>query len=206
MPTNYKNGKVYQIWSVHTEQVYVGSTTQKLSQRMTKHRLDYKSYLEGKRGYVSSFEILDLGDVKIELIENFPCNSKEELRAREGFYIRKENCVNKRIAGRTKKEYLKEHPEKVRESAKKYREENPDKVREQDRKYREKNPEKVKERNRKYREENPEKERERCRIKSAKRVRCSCGSSVTYGSLSKHRKTQKHKQTVLISHNIFNHL
>ena len=38
---------------------------------------------------------------KIELVENYACNSKEELNAREGFYIQNNECVNKLVAGRT---------------------------------------------------------------------------------------------------------
>ena len=34
---------------------------------------------------------------KIELIENYPCNSKEELTAREGYHIKQKNCVNKKL-------------------------------------------------------------------------------------------------------------
>ena len=41
----------------------------------------------------------------IELFENFPCNSKEELNKREGEIIREIGTVNKTIAGRTHKEY-----------------------------------------------------------------------------------------------------
>ena len=41
---------------------------------------------------------------KIELVENYPCNSKEELTAREGFYIQSNECVNKLVAGRTQRE------------------------------------------------------------------------------------------------------
>lgn len=42
----------------------------------------------------------------IELIEMFPCNSKEELNRREGEVIRATfNCVNKYVAGRTLKQW-----------------------------------------------------------------------------------------------------
>ena len=37
----------------------------------------------------------------IELIENFPCNNKEELNAREGFWIRPISTLNSQVAGRT---------------------------------------------------------------------------------------------------------
>jgi hypothetical protein len=41
----------------------------------------------------------------MELIELFPCGSKVELRAREGFHQKSNVCVNKLIAGRTAEDY-----------------------------------------------------------------------------------------------------
>jgi hypothetical protein len=52
---------------------------------------------------------------KIELIENYPCNSKEELLKREGWYIKVTECVNKMVAGRTKQEWKQDNPEKAKE-------------------------------------------------------------------------------------------
>ena len=107
---NYQNGKIYRIDGGGL--TYVGSTTKKyLSTRLAKHKSDYKRYLNGNQHYLSSFEIIKLGDCKIELIECFPCNSKDELTAREGYYIRQMDCINKNIAGRILKEYLKQYYE-----------------------------------------------------------------------------------------------
>ena len=39
----------------------------------------------------------------IELVKAFPCNRKEELRAREGYWIRQIGTLNSHIAGRTEK-------------------------------------------------------------------------------------------------------
>ena len=56
---NYKNGKIYKIIDLTNDNFYIGSTTKKyLSQRLEKHRTNYKCYLEGKTNYVSSYEIL----------------------------------------------------------------------------------------------------------------------------------------------------
>lgn len=125
---NYQNGKIYCIRSHQTDKVYVGSTTVSLSRRMSNHRADYK--LKKKGGKIrnkTSFELLELGDAYIELVENFPCNSKEELEKREGFYIRKENCVNKQIAGGCNTE---EKNQNRKNTLKKYRKNNPKKIRE----------------------------------------------------------------------------
>ena len=65
----------------------------------------YKRYINRiSKSYFSSYEILKFGDAYIELIEKFPCKDRMELCKREGYYIRKLDCVNKRIAGRSKKE------------------------------------------------------------------------------------------------------
>jgi len=53
----------------------------------------------------------------IELVENYPCTCKKELREREGYYQLNYKYINKVIAGRTIKEWLK--TDKGRESDKK---------------------------------------------------------------------------------------
>jgi len=98
MPYKYDNGKIYKIVSPHTEKVYIGSTIQKLCVRFSKHKND-------KSKECMSRELFELGDCKIELIENYACNNSLELRKREGYYIlNTPNCINKLVAGRTKKE------------------------------------------------------------------------------------------------------
>ena len=66
---DYKNGKIYAIRSHQTEQIYIGSTTQPLTKRLSKH----------KAQNCSSRLILQYEDAYIELIENFPCESKTDL-------------------------------------------------------------------------------------------------------------------------------
>jgi len=107
MPPNYNNSKIYAIRSHQTNDVYIGSTVERLSARMSKHRYDYKKYSAGQgRSYVSSYEILKYPDAYIELLKNLKCLCKDELLREEGKLIRStDNCVNKNIAGRTIKEY-----------------------------------------------------------------------------------------------------
>ena len=45
------------------------------------------------------FEEFGLDNCKIELIENFPCNNREELHAREGYHIQQTECINKATPG-----------------------------------------------------------------------------------------------------------
>jgi hypothetical protein len=111
---NYKNGKVYAIRSYQTEEIYIGSTTQKLSDRMYGHRGNFKS-----KGTCNSKLILQYEDAYIELIEEYSCDNKEQLLRKEGEHIRATNCVNKLIAGRTQKEYREENAEQLRKRSKK---------------------------------------------------------------------------------------
>lgn len=89
---NYELGKIYTIRSSETVGVYVGSTCQSLAVRFGGHKAVYK-----KNNDISSRHIFNYGfeNAYIELLENYPCNSKEELLKREGEHIRMmENCVN----------------------------------------------------------------------------------------------------------------
>ena len=166
---NYANGKIYKIWSLSTDKIYVGSTVEPLSKRMTKHRHCYKKYKEGKKLLTTSSKIFEHGDAKIELIEKCPCKCKEELVAREGYYIRALDCVNKRIEDRNWKEYGRE-----------YRKLNKDKITQ----YCRANRDKRLQYNKQYRQANKERNKEK--------VTCECGSIVSRDYLRKHKKTKKH--------------
>jgi hypothetical protein len=103
---NYKNGKIYRIDCLTTGEVYIGSTCQPtLAKRLAQHVSECKRWKSGKKVFVSSYPIIERDNYKISLVELIQCNSRDELIAREGFYIRTLDCVNKRIAGRTNKEY-----------------------------------------------------------------------------------------------------
>ncbi len=101
----YLNGKIYAIRSKKNDKLYIGSTYRRLDVRFTEHKRSFLCYTQGDIN-MSSFVMLAYGDAYIELIENYPCSSKTELRRREGEHMLKEktNAVNKNIAGRTKSE------------------------------------------------------------------------------------------------------
>ena len=101
----YQNGKIYALRSHQTEDVYIGSTTQPLSLRFAGHKM--------MRAKCTSLVMFQYPDVYIELIEAFPCKTKEELNKREGEVIRATNCVNKNIAGRTVKEWYRENRDRI---------------------------------------------------------------------------------------------
>jgi hypothetical protein len=124
----YKNGKIYKL--VGGGMVYYGSTIQKLNDRLNGHICKKRKYQEGKCSYVTSFSILDAEDCRIELVEEYPCNSKRELEAREKHYIQNNICVNKYIPTRTAKEYYENNIDKVKEYKKHWYEINLDRVKE----------------------------------------------------------------------------
>ena len=88
----YQNGKIYKIVCRKTNLVYIGSTIEKyLSNRLKGHVYKFNN----KIGNYTSFKLLEGGDYYIELVELFPCNSKDELLVRERYYFDLIDCVNK---------------------------------------------------------------------------------------------------------------
>ena len=121
---DYKKGQIYRLWSPHTDKFYIGSTCSPIAKRLYEHRNDYNRFLKGCQ-YKTSIELFKLGfdDVKIELIENYPCNSKTELERREGQLIRehKVNLVNFLIPTRTKKEHYDDNRDELCKKARECR-------------------------------------------------------------------------------------
>lgn len=155
---DYKNGKIYTIRSHQTDKIYIGSTTQPLSKRLSCHKANYKNYLDGKKNYITSYDIIQYGDAFIELLEECPCETKDQLHKREGECIRKEpNCVNKYVAGRTQKEYREEHKDFYNTYNHSYYKDNRDKIKEQNKQYYKDNSEYVIKRQTSYTKDNIEK-------------------------------------------------
>lgn len=165
----YEDGIIYKIFNDNN--CYYGSTTESLSNRLCKHLSMYKRYQQGKDNYVSSYIIFDEGNYKIEKVEDYPCKTEKELLLREGYYIRNNECVNKKIAGRTKNEYNKlwksQNKEKVKISKKK-----------SDKKYYENNKKNILEK------------------QKTEKYTCICGSFIRKCAKSEHDKSEKHKYFV----------
>jgi hypothetical protein len=126
---NYQNGKIYKLVSFRTDKVYIGSTCEKLSVRKAKHKRSYNQFLSGKYHNVTSFELIKLGDVDIVLLEEYPCENKEQLHKRERFYIENtNNCVNKKMPIQTRKEYREKNKEIIKQHKKEYYEEHKEEI------------------------------------------------------------------------------
>eukprot|EP01046_Picozoa_sp_COSAG06_P016157 COSAG06_NODE_1061_length_10874_cov_7.752390_3_plen_158_part_00 len=114
---NYKNGKIYKLKCNITNKVYIGSTAERLlCQRLRYHVKSYNRYIlnMNKSHYTTSYDILENGNYTITLLEKCPCESKDELHARERYHIERNECVNKMIPLRTKHEWKRNYCEKVR--------------------------------------------------------------------------------------------
>lgn len=153
---NYLQGKIYKI--VSGDLTYIGSTCEPtLARRLSKHKENYKRWLIGKQNYMTSYKILENNDAEIFLLETFPCASKDELHARERFHIENNDCVNKNIPSRTKKEWYEENKDKLKEHGKSYREANKETIHKYKKEYYMDNKETIYKYQKEYYKENKEK-------------------------------------------------
>ena len=75
----------------------------------------YYQYTKGKadcnRRVNIIFDKYGIENCKIELIQDFPCQSRNELLKQEGEHIRNNDCVNKIVSGRTNQEWREDNYE-----------------------------------------------------------------------------------------------
>jgi hypothetical protein len=206
MPVDYQLSKIYKIEPLnadHESDVYIGSTYEpSLAHRMAGHRRNYKSWKKGNGGHVRSFDLFnkyDIDNCQILLVESYPCLNKDELRQREGYYISNIPCVNKYVAGRTKKDYIKQyrnnHKEHLKETKKKYYENNREAISNKHKQYRDDHKESQKQ----YRDDHKEHIKElkkqyyiKNKEYSQTKFKCICGGCYTRRHKSEHLKSLKH--------------
>ena len=153
----------YKITSANTNKLYVGSTKKDINERLQNHEAHCRLFRDGKYNYVTSFEILECKDYKIELLENKICQNKEERDTVECKYIvNTPNTVNKCLPGRTR--------EQIDEYQRQYYNDNKEQIDEYQRQYRQNNKQEL---NQKH--------------------NCFCVGKYTKQNKSIHEKTQKHQ-------------
>ena len=172
MDNKYQNGKIYKLVCDKSPLVYYGSTIKPLSRRLVQH----KSHID-----CSSRELFELGNVSIELVEEYPCNNKKELEARERIYIEfmlnnfnHKIICNKVIPGRTRAEYRLDNKDSIKDYYKVNRDSFKD--------YYKANKEVISERER-------------------EKIKCDCGSIINRNSKSRHIKSKKHLSYVSVNSN-----
>ena len=147
---DYAKSKIYKIICNITNEMYVGSTTQPLSKRLTGHIQGYKRYLNGKQHYITSFSIIERGNYSIVLIEENNCENKEQLHRAERIHIENNICVNKVIPTRSDKEYYVENRDVILEKNKEYHVANRDVILEKAKEYHVANRDVISERKKEY--------------------------------------------------------
>ena len=190
---DYKKGKIYKLVSDQTDKIYIGSTCEPiLCRRLAKHRSDFKLYLKGKSHYVTSYELVKYNDCKILLLEKYPCESSDELLARESHWIKKfkSKCVNKYIPARTKKQFYEDNAEKIKQRSKQYREEHKETIIENSKDYYAKNKDAIFEKKKQYYQEN----KTEINKKRKEKFNCYCGSTVRLSDKARHIKSKTHKR------------
>ncbi len=126
---DYSFGKIYKLVCKKTGMTYIGSTAEKrLKIRLSKHEEKYRSFLKNKYHFVTSFKIIENKDYELVLIENYPCNNKDELTLREKYYILNNECINRNIPKRTQAEYYQAKKEIIKSKFKVYYLKNKEKI------------------------------------------------------------------------------
>jgi hypothetical protein len=162
---NYQDGKIYKITGGNSLP-YIGSTCVTLSRRLAKHNTNKKCYKEKNiLNNCGSFDLLELEDCKIELIELFPCSSKRELEIRERYWFDLIPNININKPYLSREENLKNHNE--------YYKKNKIDMLEKSKQYYLKNKEHIEELKNKY-------------------FNCECGLHYTHSNRARHFKSKTH--------------
>ena len=181
---DYQKGKIYKITS--GDLIYIGSTTSPtLARRLAQHVSSFKT----KKRITSSYQLIETGQYEIILVELCPCNSKDELHARERFHIENTVCVNKVIPTRTKIEYYNDNQTKILEQRKEYRKTH----QEQEKEYREATKEQKSEYNKLYSLTNHDKIKSSRIVLTSIKYTCVCGCEYSYTNKARHETSKKHQ-------------
>lgn len=178
----YKNSKIYKIVNSKSNSIYIGSTTQSLARRMSVHRAFARhEYKCGCKKLARHMQKYGVQNFRIVLIETYPCKNKDELRAREEYWIEKLkpelNIVSAYLTKEKKKEnwqkYYKQHSKKIKKRSKQWYQDNKEYAKERDSIYREKNKDKILEREEQI-------------------ICCTCGFFCSYKNYARHVKSKMH--------------
>ena len=128
MSQDFTKAKIYKITNDYNDEVYIGSTCNKLTKRFSQHRNHCKNGDKKNSPLYSLMNEVGETRFRIQLICDYPCEEKYQLKQKEGEYIRDLGTLNKQIAGRTQQQYKEEHKEYYQDfkkkSAEKHKEEN----------------------------------------------------------------------------------
>jgi hypothetical protein len=176
---DYGNTIIYKIVcnDLSVAEIYIGHTTQ-FRQRKCYHKSTCNN-INSKKYNIPLYKFIREHDgwknFSMIEIEKYACNDSNEARARERYYFDLLNATLNKVRPLVTLEELKQfdkeyhQKESYKETSKKYRKEHIDEIK-------------------KYREDNKDKIQER----KTEKITCSCGSVITRGHISEHKKTFKH--------------
>jgi hypothetical protein len=174
--------------------LYVGSTTN-FEQRKKSHK---SSCCKSEKYHYLLYEcIRKFGgweNWSMIIVEKCPCEDSYNARKIERFYYEELNANLNMVRPLCTEEELKlmnkeyKQTEHYKEYNKIYKEDNKEKIQEYRKKYNDEHNNEIKEKDKIYREDNKEKIQER----RSEKITCSCGSVITRGHISHHKKTFKH--------------
>ena len=184
--------QIYKLTNDINNKIYVGSTHNLLNTRMRCHRSKSKN-ITGRRNSKLYSHMREIGieHFKIELIEKFNFETKEQRFIKEQYWIEKiKPELNMFNAISMNEEYYKNRIDKENliKYRKKYYEENKELILEKTKEYQQINKEKISERKKIYRERTIEHIKEKKSIKYT----CECGSILCLDKKARHEKTKKH--------------
>ena len=201
----YKNGKVYAVRNIVDDTVYIGSTIQPLHKRFFEHKCRVNKGREKTKALYLKMNEIGVDKFYIELIEQFPCASREELNRKEGEIIRENTVCNSNLAGRTKAEYRHETKEKKKDTDNKYYISHRQELKQKFKEYYNTHKEGIKQRSKEYAINNKEhrteyikeyfnKNKEKIERRQNQRIVCSCGLVIRRADKAQHLKTQRHQR------------
>lgn len=164
---NFQKTKFYRL--PVGEDNYVGHTTQTLAQRRAGHIKAFRREPNRKVFKTIVERNMNIKDIKLILLEEYPCNNIKEVFEREAYWVSQYGTLNNNIPNRTEKQYYMDNATKKKEVAKEYRKNNRDVLNDKQRKHYAENKEKILQRNAEWREQNKDKLKEYERNRSIQR-------------------------------------
>ena len=186
---DYQQGKINKIFNTITDDIYIGSTTQLLCNRMKNHRHNMSRPTSMNNKLYTCFNKYGADNFYIELVEKHPCLSKEELLAKDGYWIRKASpSLNTQIAGRKPKDYYQDNKEHILKQVSEWLANNKERYAAKKKEHTENNKERISEYHKQWRNDNKEKIKEH----KSEHVKCECGCMIARDGMARHKRTRRH--------------
>ena len=183
---DYSKAKIYKIINTQDDEVYIGSTTQPLNARFRGHKCRWKEGITYR--LYQHMSKCGVDEFSIELVEEYPCANKQELRSREGEWIKSLGTLNDKQAGRSTQEYREDNAERIKEWHKRWTQEHKEHVYQRKKQWVEEN----KEATQAYMKEYHERNKDRIDQRLTATLTCECGCKVAARNIAKHKRTEKH--------------